>query len=120
MRSMIGATSASRFNTFLLYFRKRLDSLFEVGYAGLSVVFHRRLRVEFQKLLAVNRREYSDLFSTVEHQIGCGQVPPASVRLHFVRHDDGGLVPMGKVVDTLISYITHFCFTSERRADLSE
>ena len=27
---------------------------------------------------------------------------------------------MGKVVDTLISYITHFCFTSERRAGLDE
>ena len=27
---------------------------------------------------------------------------------------------MGKVVDTLISYITHFCFTSERRAGLGE
>ena len=27
---------------------------------------------------------------------------------------------MGKVVGTLISYITHFCFTSERRSDLGE
>jgi hypothetical protein len=84
------------------------------------VVFHRCLRVDLQSLLEVKRKDYSDLFSTVEHQIRCGQVPPASVRLHFIRHDAGGLVPMGKLVDTLISYITHFCFTSERRADLSE
>jgi hypothetical protein len=95
---------------------------FELGVVGPSVVFHRYLRVDLQSLLEVKRKDYSDLFSTVEHEIecGCGQVPPASVRLHFIRHDAGGLVPMDKLVDTLISYITHFCFTSERRADLSE
>jgi hypothetical protein len=78
------------------------------------------LKVNLQDLLEVNKKDYSDLFSTVEHEIACGSVPAASVRLHFIRHDAGGLVPMGKVVDTLISYITHFCFTSERRANLSE
>jgi len=78
------------------------------------------LRVDLQSLLEVNRTDYTDLFSTVEHEIECGNVPTASLRLHFVRHDAGGLVPVGKLVDTLISYITHFCFTSERRADLSE
>ncbi len=78
------------------------------------------LKVDLHALLEVDKRDYSDLFSTVEHEMTCGEVPAASVRLHFVRHDAGGLVPMGKVVDTLISYITHFCFTSERRADLGE
>ena len=78
------------------------------------------MRVDLQSLLEVNRTDYTDLFSTVEHEIECGNVPTASLRLHFVRHDAGGLVPVGKLVDTLISYITHFCFTSERRADLSE
>lgn len=78
------------------------------------------MKVNLHALLEVNRKDYSDLFSTVEHEISCGEVPAASVRLHFIRHDAGGLVPMGKVVDTLISYITHFCFTSERRADLGE
>jgi len=78
------------------------------------------LKVNLHDLLEVDRRDYSSLFSTVEHEITCGEVPAASVRLHFIRHDAGGLVPMGKVVDTLISYITHFCFTSERRADLGE
>jgi hypothetical protein len=71
-------------------------------------------------LLEVDKKDYSDLFSTVEHEITCGQVPAASVRLHFIRHDAGGLIPTGKLVDTLISYITHFCFTSERRANLGE
>jgi hypothetical protein len=78
------------------------------------------LKVNLNALLEVDKKDYSDLFSTVEHQIMCGEVPAASVRLHFIRHDAGGLVPVGKVVDTLISYITHFCFTSERRADLGE
>ena len=78
------------------------------------------LKVNLHELLEVDKKDYSDLFSTVEHEIACGEVPAASVRLHFIRHDAGGLVPMGKVVDTLISYITHFCFTSERRADLGE
>lgn len=78
------------------------------------------MKVDLHSLLEVDKKDYSDLFSTVEHEITCGEVPPASVRLHFIRHDAGGLVPMGKVVDTLVSYITHFCFTSERRADLGE
>lgn len=78
------------------------------------------MKVNLHSLLEVDRKDYSALFSTVEHEITCGEVPAASVRLHFIRHDAGGLVPMGKVVDTLISYITHFCFTSERRADLGE
>ena len=78
------------------------------------------LKVNLQALLEVDKRDYSSLFSTVEHDITCGEVPAASVRLHFIRHDAGGLVPVGKVVDTLISYITHFCFTSERRAGLGE
>ena len=71
-------------------------------------------------MLAVDRKDYADLFSTVEHDIICGDVPAAAIRLHFIRHDAGGLVPLGKVVDTLISYLTHFCFTSERRAGLGE
>ena len=71
-------------------------------------------------LLEVDKKDYSNLFSTVEHEISCGEVPAACLRLHFIRHDAGGLVPMNKVVDTLISYITHFCFTSQRRADLDE
>lgn len=78
------------------------------------------MKVNLHALLEVDKKDYSDLFSTVEHEISCGEVPATAVRLHFVRHDAGGLVPMGKVVDTLISYITHFCFTSERRADLGE
>jgi len=78
------------------------------------------LKVNLHKLLEVNRKDYSDLFSTVEHEISCGEVPAASVRLHFIRHDAGGQIPLGKVVDTLISYITHFCLTSARRADLDE
>jgi uncharacterized protein DUF1837 len=78
------------------------------------------LTVNLQQLLEVNKNDYSALFSTVEHTIACGKIPAASVRLHFIRHDAGGLVPMGKVVETLITYITHFCFTSERRAGLTE
>jgi hypothetical protein len=76
--------------------------------------------VDLHALLEVDKKDYSGLFSTIEHEISCGSVPATSVRLHFIRHDAGGLVPMGKVVDTLISYITHFCFTSERRAGLGE
>jgi hypothetical protein len=78
------------------------------------------LKVDLQALLEVNKNDYSNLFSTIEHDIICGTLPAASVRLHFIRHDAGGLVPLGKVVDTLVSYITHFCFTSERRANLGE
>jgi hypothetical protein len=75
---------------------------------------------QLEELLEVNKQDYSDLFSTVEHTIACGKVPAASVRLHFLRHDAGGLVPVGKLVETLISYITHFCLTSERRSGLGE
>jgi Cap4 SAVED domain len=78
------------------------------------------LRVDLHALLEVDRKDYSSLFSTVEHDIACGEIPSASIRLHFIRHDAGGLVAMSKVVETLISYITHFCFTSERRANLGE
>lgn len=78
------------------------------------------MNVNLHALLEVDKKHYSELFSTIEHEISCGEVPPASVRLHFVRHDAGGLVSIGKVVDTLISYITHFCLTSARRAGLGE
>ena len=71
-------------------------------------------------LLEVDKKDYSNLFSTIEHEISCGEVPAASLRLHFIQHYAGGLVPNGKVIETLISYLTHFCFTAQRRADLSE
>jgi Cap4 SAVED domain len=78
------------------------------------------LKVNLHDLLEVDKKDYSSLFSTVEHEITCGEIPAASVRLHFMRHDAGGLIQMNKVVDTLISYITHFCFTAERRTGLGE
>lgn len=87
---------------------------------SLPCYFVDSLKVNLQELLEVDKKDYSGLFSTIEHQISCNRAPAASIRLHFIRHDAGGLVPIGKVVDTLISYITHFCFTSERRADLDE
>jgi hypothetical protein len=78
------------------------------------------LKVNLHELVEVDERDYSNLFSTLEHEISCGEVPAASIRLHFIRHDAGGLVNLGKVVETLIAYITHFCFNSQRRADLDE
>lgn len=78
------------------------------------------MKVNLQNLLEVKKEHYSDLFSTVEHEISCGEVPAASLRLHFIRHDAGGLVNVGQVVRTLIAYITHFCLTSARRANLEE
>ena len=78
------------------------------------------LNANLNTLLEVDKKDYSNLFSTIEHEISCGEIPSASIRLHFIRHDAGGLVSNGKVIDTLISYITHFCFTAQRRADLDE
>ena len=78
------------------------------------------LKINLTDLLEVDKKDYSDLFSTVEHEITCADVPAASIRLHFVRHNAGGRAPINKVVDTLVSYITHFCFTAERRAGLGE
>lgn len=78
------------------------------------------MKVNLNTLLEVDKKDYSDLFSTIEHEISCGEVPATSIRLHFIRHDAGGLVPIGKVVEKLITYITHFCFAAERRADLGE
>jgi len=70
--------------------------------------------------LEVDKGDYSALFATVEHEISCKEIPPTSLRLHFIRHDAGGLVPMGRLVNTLITYITHFCLTSQRRNGLGE
>jgi hypothetical protein len=75
---------------------------------------------DFYPPLEVDKKDYSDLFATLKHEISCKEVPPASLRLHFIRHDAGGLVPMGKLVETLIIYITHFCLTSQRRNGLGE
>ena len=71
-------------------------------------------------LLEVSQADYSKLFSTIEHGIVCKDIPPASIRLHFIRHFAGGLVPLNDLVETLISYITHFCLAAERRAGLGE
>lgn len=75
---------------------------------------------DLNSLLEVDSRDYTDLFSTVDHKIRCGDVPTASLRLHFVRHDAGGLIDIAKVVETLLSYLTQFCLRAERRAGLGE
>ena len=43
------------------------------------MVFHRYLRIDLQNLLEVKRKDYSDLFSTVEHEIASGRVPHATL-----------------------------------------
>ncbi len=43
------------------------------------MVFHRYLRIDLQNLLEVKRKDYSDLFSTAEHEIASGRVPHSTL-----------------------------------------
>jgi hypothetical protein len=78
------------------------------------------LKDELAALLEIRRKDFDDLFSSVEHEITCEGVPVTSIRLHFVRHDNAGKINLQKVVDTLIAYITQYCLNCERRKDLDE
>lgn len=104
-----------------LDFRLRLSET-EISLEQLDRLWYStdELTVDLQHLLEVNRQDYADLFSTVQHDVACGGVPATSIRLNFIRHDAGGAVPLGRVVDTLVSYITHFCFAAVKRSGLSE
>jgi hypothetical protein len=63
--------------------------------AAVFIVSIYAVKVNLHDLLEVDTKDYLDLFSTVEHEISCGKVPAASVRLHFIRHDAGGLILVG-------------------------
>jgi hypothetical protein len=78
------------------------------------------LKCDLNVLLEVNPSDHAKLFSSIDHEISCQDTPAASIRLHFVRHDAGGLINLSKVIETLLSYLTQFCMRAERREGLTE
>jgi HamA len=75
---------------------------------------------ELKNLVEVRTNDYGAYFSHVEHKIECDNPPYSTLRLHFVKADASGEPLFRDVARMLARYITHFCFTSERRKDLSE
>jgi hypothetical protein len=78
------------------------------------------VKESFDALLEALRTDYEANFSHVEHSLVCDVPPSASIRLHFVRPDGSGEPRFRELARMLAKYITHYCFTAERRKDLSE
>jgi hypothetical protein len=54
------------------------------------------------------------------HDVECAGIPPASLRLHYIRHDATGEARFSKVAEIIANYITQFTFSLKRRAGLTE
>ena len=71
-------------------------------------------------LLEGQRADYEANFAHIEHEVVCDDPPTASIRLHFVKSDASGEPRFRELARVLAKYITLYCFTAERRKDLSE
>lgn len=71
-------------------------------------------------MLAVRKADFAKLFDRVTHDLSCAGVPAASIWLHFVRHDATGEPQFDRIIETLLKYITLYCFKSARRTSYDE
>ena len=78
------------------------------------------MQTSLESLLEARRAHYDANFSHIEHEIALDEPPNATVRLHFVKPDASGEPRFRELARVLAEYITLFCFTAERRRDLSE
>lgn len=77
------------------------------------------MREDFQKLLAVRQQDYRNLFRTITHDVSCGTVPCASIRLHYIQQDNSGEPQVSRLIDTILNYVTDFCLCAEKRPSTS-
>jgi hypothetical protein len=71
-------------------------------------------------LLEAQRADYDANFSHIEHDVLCDEPPSATIRLHFVKPDGSGEPRFREIARILARHITLYCFTAERRKDLSQ
>jgi Cap4 SAVED domain len=74
---------------------------------------------ELQALIEVKSNHFESVFDRIEHQCECEGVPSSSIGLHFVRYDLDGVSNWQGVIDLILGYITHYCFSAQKRGDLS-
>jgi hypothetical protein len=74
---------------------------------------------QLASLVEGQRRDYDAHFSHVKHQITLAP-PSAALRLHYVRTDANGEPRFQELARLLARYITLYCFTAEKRKNLSQ
>jgi hypothetical protein len=64
--------------------------------------------------LQVSEKHYNNIFDTVEHE---NMIDGMDVNLHFkyLKLDPNGNPKIGLLVNTLLNYATHYCFSSQKR-----
>lgn len=78
------------------------------------------MSLSLESLLEAQRADYDASFSHVDHDIALDEPPTAGIRLHFVKTDASGEPRFRELARLLARYITQFCYSAERRKDLTE
>lgn len=77
--------------------------------------------MDLDKYLQVSQKYYDNIFDKVEHN---NTINGIDVNLHFkyIKFDPNGNLKIGLLVNNLLSYFTHYCFSAQKRSavDLDE
>ena len=71
-------------------------------------------------MLEVKPEHFESIFERLEYTATCPGSPSTSIGLYFVRHDRDGQPNWKGLVGLILGYITQFCFTAEKRKELTE
>lgn len=67
-----------------------------------------------EELLSVANKQYSDIFGKIEHTHTINGVD-VNLRFKYIQFDPNGDPKISLLVDTLVSYFTHYCFSAQKR-----
>lgn len=71
--------------------------------------------MNLDKYLQVSQKYYDNVFDKVEHT---NKIDDIDVNLHFkyIKFDPNGNPKIDLLVQTLMSYFTHYCFSAQKRS----
>ncbi|MDG6881100.1 Domain of uncharacterised function (DUF1837) [Phocoenobacter uteri] len=73
------------------------------------------MNIDFKEYLSVMKKDYENIFDKITHNNTINNV---DVNLHFkyIKFNPNGDLKIDLLVETLISYFTHYCFSAKKRS----
>ncbi len=86
------------------------DEQRELGYFREVIGMHSGV----EELLSVAKKKYSDIFGKIEHTHTINGVD-VNLRFKYIQFDPNGEPKIRLLIDTLVGYFTHYCFSAQKR-----
>ena len=72
------------------------------------------MQIEIEKYLSTSKKLYSNIFDKIEHIHTINGVD-VNLRFKYIQFDPNGEPKIQLLIDTLVSYFTHYCFSAQKR-----